>query len=226
MATRYPQHRTPVYRRPLFFLVVLGSLVTFSTWVAAGDWLPLAEDGIHDPTNPALKALQEPREALSQLPPDGAGNQVRWVNALREGYIEPRTSLLSSPPMGALDLDILMMGTGDAAYVLFPHKPHTEWMDCGNCHEGIFKMKAGGTAMNMLGILNGQFCGRCHGAVSFPLTECSRCHSIGSHLVSPDGTLLPAYPNGKAETVDPNAEPGLVNPHGEPPSVEPNGEVK
>jgi hypothetical protein len=24
----------------------------------------------------------------------------------------------------------------------------------------------------------GEHCGRCHGAVAFPLTECTRCHSV------------------------------------------------
>jgi ribosomal protein L40E len=32
--------------------------------------------------------------------------------------------------------------------------------------------------MSMFAILQGEFCGRCHGAVSFPLTECRRCHSV------------------------------------------------
>jgi hypothetical protein len=27
-------------------------------------------------------------------------------------------------------------------------------------------------------ILSGEKCGLCHGAVSFPLTECKRCHSV------------------------------------------------
>ena len=26
-------------------------------------------------------------------------------------------------------------------------------------------------------ILDGEYCGICHGAVSFPLTECDRCHN-------------------------------------------------
>ena len=59
----------------------------------AAEWSPLTEDGVHDPGNPALDLLQEPAEALSQLPPDTAGNQVRWVEALRNGYIAPRTNI-------------------------------------------------------------------------------------------------------------------------------------
>ena len=81
-------------------------------------------------------------------------------------------------PGEILDSNVLMKHTGDAPYVLFPHKPHTQWLDCGNCHEEIFKSKAGATPVNMLAILQGEYCGRCHGAVSFPLTECNRCHSV------------------------------------------------
>jgi len=69
--------------------------------------------------------------------------------------------------------------TGEMPMVLFPHKQHTEWLDCTNCHEGLFAYKAGGTkGLNMFAVLQGEFCGRCHGAVAFPLTECRRCHSV------------------------------------------------
>ena len=144
------------------------------------DWLPLAEDGIHDPDNPALDVLQEPAEALSQLPRDDAniGNKVRWMKALSEGYIEPRSNIYPDTEIEVLDLDILMKNTGSAAYVLFPHDKHTLWLDCSNCHDEIFASKAGETPMNMLMILSGEYCGRCHGAVAFPLTACKRCHSV------------------------------------------------
>ena len=45
-------------------------------------WIPLAKDGLHDPASPGTRQLQEPRDALARLAPDGAGNQVRWVQAL------------------------------------------------------------------------------------------------------------------------------------------------
>lgn len=143
-----------------------------------GDWLPLASDGVHDPDNPALDLLQEPAEALSQLPPDTAGNQVRWVEALGNGYIDPRTNIYPETKVNILDQDVIMKNTGEANYVRFPHRVHTEWLDCGNCHNGIFADKAGQTPMTMLAILSGEYCGRCHGAVAFPLTECNRCHSV------------------------------------------------
>ena len=165
-------------KRLLFYCLVLVPLLGIP---AFADWLPLANDGVHDPENPALAVMQEPSEALSQLPRDEAGdvgNKVRWVRALEGGYIDPRTNIFPETKIEVLDLDILMKNTGSANYVLFPHKPHTEWLDCSNCHEEIFKTKAGATRMSMLEILSGEFCGRCHGAVAFPLLVCNRCHSV------------------------------------------------
>lgn len=163
-----------------FTISMAAFLLFFSLTATASEWLPLANDGIHDPDNPALDVLQEPAEALSQLPLDDAniGNKVRWVKALSDGYIEPRTNIYPDTDIEILDLDILMKNTGSAAYVLFPHDKHTAWLDCSNCHDKIFASKAGETPMTMLMILSGEYCGRCHGAVSFPLTACKRCHSV------------------------------------------------
>jgi len=141
-------------------------------------WLPLAEDGIHDPASPAIDVLQQPSAALSTLPPDTAGNKVRWVDALKEGHIAPRTNLLPETEVQVLDLDVLMPRTAEMPMVLFPHRRHTEWLDCKNCHDHIFKREAGATPVNMFKILQGYYCGQCHGAVAFPLTECRRCHSV------------------------------------------------
>jgi c(7)-type cytochrome triheme protein len=146
--------------------------------VWANHWLPLALDGLHDPDAPGTRLLQQPGEALSLLPPDTAGNMVRWVNALESGAIRPRTSLFETTEVRILDLDVIMPNTSDMPMVRFPHGVHTAWLDCGNCHDKIFAQKAGATPVNMFAILQGEYCGRCHGAVSFPLTECKRCHSV------------------------------------------------
>ncbi|MEW8070797.1 MAG: cytochrome c3 family protein [Candidatus Thiodiazotropha sp.] len=159
---------------------LLLSMLCFSARSDAPAWKSIAEDGIHDPDNPALSLLQEPAEALSLLPTDNAGNQVRWVRAIQEGYIEPRTNIYPETNIEVLDLDIIMPRTGSAKYVRFPHRAHTEWLDCSNCHDAIFKAKAGATPVTMLQILSGEYCGRCHGAVAFPLTECDRCHSVST----------------------------------------------
>ena len=156
-------------------------IASFSLALVAADlpWKPLAQDGLHDPLSPAMGLLQEPAEALSQLPPDTAGNRVAWIRALREQYIEPRTNIFPETKIEVLDMDIVMERTGELPMVLFPHKPHTEWLDCSNCHDRIFKKEVDANPINMFAILAGEYCGQCHGAVAFPLTECNRCHSVG-----------------------------------------------
>jgi c(7)-type cytochrome triheme protein len=146
--------------------------------VHAGEWLPLAKDGIHDPKSPALNLLQEPREALSRLPAGTAGNQVNWLEALEKGLINPRTNLLPGTEIRILDSDVLLNLRGGTPIVRFPHRQHTLWLDCGSCHEGLFKSQAGATKLSKIQILQGEQCGVCHGAVAFPLTECHRCHSV------------------------------------------------
>ena len=143
-------------------------------------WDLIVNDGLHDPNSPAVGVLQEPGEALSALPPDAhdAGNKVNWPKAIENGYINPKTSRDGKYKMKVLDLDILLTSTREMPMVLFPHIKHTVWLDCANCHEKIFKMKAGATPINMYKILMGEYCGLCHGAVAFPLTQCLRCHSV------------------------------------------------
>ena len=155
-------------------------------------WAPLAKDGIHDPRNPGIKQLQEPRDALSVLPADTAGNQVLWVDALREGKINPRTNILPETKLRILETEIFMNRYGSVDAVRFPHREHTYWLDCSNCHEAGFKSKAGANRITMLKILEGEQCGLCHGAVAFPTTECKRCHN------TPRAALKPAVPQAAA----------------------------
>jgi c(7)-type cytochrome triheme protein len=167
-----------IFRNRLSRLLLMAALALAGAALAA-DRLPLAKDGVHDPANPGLKLLQEPSEALAKLPPDVVGNRVRWVHALERGLIAPRTNIMPETKIKVLDQDVIMPRTGEMPMVRFPHKQHTEWLDCSNCHEKLFKSKAGANKqVNMFQILQGEYCGVCHGAVAFPLTECKRCHSV------------------------------------------------
>lgn len=184
-------------KRSAALLAALLAMVTALCFAAdTRKWKPLAEDGLHDRDNPALGSLQNPTDALRLLPPNTAGNQVDWVKALRDGYIKPRTHLQETTKVQTLDTNILMKRTAEMPYVNFPHQAHTEWLECGNCHEALFKSKAGATPVNMFAILQGEYCGRCHGAVSFPLTECNRCHSVPRSGVPQNGAV-PTAPAGK-----------------------------
>lgn len=146
--------------------------------VAERSWRTIAADGIHDPANPSVALLQEPAEALSVLPKASEGNQVDWVAALSTQAIAPRTNVFPETNIQVLDLDIMFEDTAGMPLVLFPHRQHTEWLDCSNCHNKIFKQQQGANDVGMLDVLQGEYCGQCHGAVSFPLTQCFRCHSV------------------------------------------------
>lgn len=175
--------RSEHYMRYFLLLQVAGLFILFGLYLYAnnanaGNWRDLAEDELHDPQNPSLYLLQNPGDALTRLPADTAGNQVDWIRAFNDGYIRPRSGLKKNVPVRILDSDILLNKTGSIPRVRFPHKPHTQLLDCQNCHEKLFKSKAGATQISMGQILEGKFCGVCHGAVAFPLTECNRCHSV------------------------------------------------
>jgi c(7)-type cytochrome triheme protein len=172
----------------LLALTVVSAAVT----AAASRWVLLREDGIHDPAGPGIGLLQEPAEALSRLPPDSAGNRVNWVRAIESGAINPRTNLLPETQVRLREDDLIIAKYGSMPAVKFPHRAHTLWLDCANCHDRLFKAQAGANRFSMTAILNGEQCGLCHGAVSFPLTECNRCHSVpNSSLPRPAITTPP-----------------------------------
>ncbi|HJV25457.1 MAG TPA: c(7)-type cytochrome triheme domain-containing protein [Aromatoleum sp.] len=191
-------------------LLCLGLFAT--DHVAAGDdreWQPIANDGLRDPKSPAVRILQQPRDALSGLAPDNAGNQVRWVQALKEGQINPRSFLRTDRKWETYDKDVLLNLNGGMPVVRFPHSAHTPWLDCTNCHDHLFKKKRGATEISMFLILQGEQCGVCHGAVAFPLTECSRCHSVkrSDAMAELEREAAAAKPAGAAEPTSPPSAP-------------------
>jgi c(7)-type cytochrome triheme protein len=115
---------------------------------------------------------------VADLPTDQYG-LVDWVEAVRTGKVKPRDSLDPAvPPTEPLDLDIVIETKSRfQPRDVFSHKVHTYWLGCNNCHPAIFKQKAGGNPeMTMPKIAAGEYCGKCHNRVSFPLTDCLRCH--------------------------------------------------
>lgn len=63
--------------------------------------------------------------------------------------------------------------------VVFPHWFHRIRFRCKVCHADLgFKFEAGGNKIDMLKIIDGQFCGACHnGEVAWPVENCNLCHS-------------------------------------------------
>ncbi len=141
---------------------------------------PPPEDGIHDPENEATFVLQPPAESFEGMPKTEFGNYVDWVKAIEEGYIKPRWDRLNSEEEPfVMDLNIVRPVKASVPDVVFPHKQHTEWLFCSNCHPAIFIPQKGANQINMSAILLGRKCGVCHGKVSFPITtkSCKKCHS-------------------------------------------------
>ena len=63
--------------------------------------------------------------------------------------------------------------------VVFPHWFHRIRFRCKVCHADLgFKFEAGGNKINMLNIIDGQYCGACHnGDVAWSVENCDLCHS-------------------------------------------------
>lgn len=138
----------------------------------------LRRDDFYDPDNPDLQRLQRASEATQGLPKDVNGFPD-WMRALRDGAIQPRAALASDAPMSVLDLDVIMKDTKQMPYVRFPHKSHTLWLDCSNCHPQPFEPRAGATRIAMADIFRGKYCGMCHDHVAFvTFLACPRCHSV------------------------------------------------
>lgn len=140
--------------------------------------------GTGDPTKvvgAAEKAGMAPHPMaleLANLPKDKYG-LIDWAAIVKEGKIKPWESLDPNAPVAPpFPMDVVIK-TKSASMedVVFPHYIHTYWLNCTNCHPAIFNMKAGGNPdMTMAKIAAGQYCGRCHDKVAFPLTDCQRCH--------------------------------------------------
>jgi c(7)-type cytochrome triheme protein len=139
---------------------------------------PPTADGIHDPQHEGTIALQPPLASFELLPKSTAGNRVNWVAALNERKIAPRWDRVDGKAQAVvMDLNIVREVKGTMPDVLFPHKQHTEWLDCSNCHPAIFIPQKGANQISMAAILLGQKCGVCHGKVAFPVSDCRSCHS-------------------------------------------------
>jgi c(7)-type cytochrome triheme protein len=106
------------------------------------------------------------------------GNGVDWSAALASGQIRPATRLRDTAEPMALDTTLTLEAEfGGIPPAVFPHGAHVRWLDCANCHPGVFNIQKKTTKhFSMSAILKRQFCGECHLTVAFPLDDCKRCH--------------------------------------------------
>ena len=116
---------------------------------------------------------------LTELPKDRFG-LIDWADALKSGAVKPKHSLdPDAKDSFPIDMDVVIFTKSKfQPDVIFPHKIHTMWLSCTNCHPAIFPMNAvqANKMMHMTKISAGEFCGRCHNRVAFPLSDCLRCH--------------------------------------------------
>jgi len=88
---------------------------------------------------------------------------------------------LAAPAQTVGGGDLIFSANG-ARDVIFSHKTHVniKGLKCSACHYQVFQMRRGSYNIDMTGISNGQFCGKCHnGHRSFDAMNsenCTRCH--------------------------------------------------
>ena len=101
-----------------------------------------------------------------------------WVPALA---IAALLVLSNYEPANAEYGDLVINRYSDEAGmrpVVFPHWFHRIRFRCKVCHGDLgFKFEAGGNDINMLKIIDGEYCGACHdGSVAWSIENCDLCH--------------------------------------------------
>lgn len=116
--------------------------------------------------------------AKFDFPETGFGNKIDWVDALKRRLIVPNRYLKTKSQDIQFDRKLLLEAEWNMIPpAVFPHRQHTSWLDCNNCHPELFTIKKKGTKhFSMTYILKGEFCGGCHLTVAFPMDDCKRCH--------------------------------------------------
>lgn len=105
----------------------------------------------------------------------------RWLKPIRNSIIIILAFMFITPVHAEYG-DVVINNFSDAAGmppVIFPHWFHRVRFRCKVCHADLgFKFKAGGNQINMLKIIDGEFCGACHnGEIAWSVENCNLCHS-------------------------------------------------
>jgi len=149
------------------------------------------DDGIHDLENPDLTVLQSYDEIIEPLPRDNSGHPD-WAKALNQKLIMPRNNKHAeqADSLVVWQQDIIYKDTATMPWVKFPHKTHTQWLSCKNCHDKIFSSTSKKADISMASIYTGSHCGACHGRVAFNVNTCERCHSVVHDNISDNGRKM------------------------------------
>lgn len=135
-----------------------------------------------DAKNKAAASKKKYFELKKKLPRARYGNKIDWTEADAKGLIKPKdfiegVSFEKKKMMVNLRNEPRKPKLPGLPDIIFSHAKHVVWAGCGMCHPDTFALETGKTPMTMEAIINGEFCGECHGSVAFPLNDCSRCHS-------------------------------------------------
>jgi c(7)-type cytochrome triheme protein len=122
---------------------------------------------------------------MTHLPPPAPPSRHRLGSRLRALWAAALAAAalwLAVTPAQAEYGDVVMNNFSDKAGmrpVVFPHWFHRVRYRCKVCHADLgFQFKAGGNQIDMLKIIDGQFCGACHnGEVAWNVENCNLCHS-------------------------------------------------
>lgn len=119
----------------------------------------------------------------------GMGGVMYWFGRTARAF-RAWLSLLAVPLAFAIVVaearaeygDVVINNYSDAAGMrpaVFPHWFHRVRFRCKVCHADLgFKFQAGGNEINMVKIIDGQFCGACHnGEIAWSVENCNFCHS-------------------------------------------------
>lgn len=138
-----------------------------------------------------LKSFSGTPAAFDALPKDQMG-LVDWSKAVTGGYIQPRGTLMGEkePKTEGYFENLMVMKVKIDAIpdVIFPHGAHTYWLSCESCHPDPFPKKKGRSNFTMGDIINGKYCGKCHGTVAFApnaFSGCNRCHNLNKAGATP-----------------------------------------
>jgi c(7)-type cytochrome triheme protein len=104
--------------------------------------------------------------------------RLAWVMSLAALF----AGAAASPAALAEYGDVVINNYSDEAGmrpVIFPHWFHRIRFRCKVCHADLgFKFQAGGNEINMLKIIDGEYCGACHnGDIAWSVENCDLCHS-------------------------------------------------
>jgi len=114
------------------------------------------------------------------LPRTRFGNGINWIKAEKTDQMTVKDSLTGNSVKNKnrmkLTDSVIKPDEPEMPQIVFSHDKHALWNGCTLCHPEPFKEANGSPKFTMEEVIDGKFCGICHGKVAFPILDCQRCH--------------------------------------------------